>query len=224
VPPTAAVTPRALPSDPGSEAGPPPTSPSLGLTVAAVMVVSLVLGGLTSFAQTFLPDAVRPFANSASGWTLLVALVVARSRPSLALGAVLGALSFVALLLGYSAVSTLRGFPTSEELFLVAAVVVGPFVGAAAGALRMSGARAAIAVALLAGIAIGEAAYGLLVVSATTGWFTWSLIGLIGIALLVGTSVQRLHSLRLRCLAVGLTAAVGLAFFLTYTAVGSIGL
>jgi hypothetical protein len=193
------------------------------VTIATVVMASLVLGGLTSFAQTFLPDALRPFANSASGWTLLTALVIARARTRIALAAVLGALSFVALVLGYSVASTLRGFPTSEELFLVAAVVVGPFVGAAASALRLSGLRGAIAVALLAGIATGESAYGLLIVSATTGWFYWSLIGLIGVALLVWTCLRRLHSLGLRYLAVGLTATVGLAFFVSYDAVGSVG-
>ena len=194
------------------------------VTTLVVTLASLALGGLTSFAQTFLPDVLRPFANSASGWTLLTALVVARARPRLPLAAVLGALGFVALVVGYSLVSTLRGFPTSEELFLIAAVVVGPFVGVAAAALRGSGALTAAAVALLAGIAVGEGAYGLLVVSATTGWFYWSLIGVIGVALLVWTCVEQLHPLRLRGLAVGLTAVVGFVFFISYNAIGSFGL
>jgi len=45
---------------------------------AVVLVASFLLGGLTSYAQGFLPDAAAPFANSASGWTLLTALLVAR--------------------------------------------------------------------------------------------------------------------------------------------------
>lgn len=224
VTPVVDETPRAPRSSDARETTTAARIGAVAVTVAVVAGASLVLGGLTSFAQTFLPDALRPFANSASGWTLLTALVVARARTGLALGAVLGALSFTALVVGYSIVSTWRGFPTSEELFLVAAVVVGPFVGAAASALRRSGVLAAIAVAVLAGIAIGEGAYGLLMVSATTGWAYWTLIGLIGVALLAWAFLRRLDSLRLRSLAVGLTAAVALAFFLAYNAIGSISL
>ena len=94
-----------------------------------VVVASLVLGALTSHAQGVLPGPLRPFANSASGWTVLIAFIVwrigARTLPS----AVFGLASFVALVLG-------SGF--------------------------------------LAGIAIGECLYGLIVVSGTTGWFYWA--------------------------------------------------
>jgi len=67
--------------------------------------------------------------------------------------AVYGAVSFVALVLGCAAVSELR-----------------------------DGRRAALGAGLLAGIALGDCAYGLLVVSATTGWFYRPLIGLLGVA------------------------------------------
>ena len=106
------------------------------------MLASALLGGATSFAQTFLPDALRPFANSASGWTLLTALVVGLCRARTLASAVLGAASFALLVLGYQYVSGLRGFPTDETLFLIVGLVVGPFVGVAASWLTRGGWRA----------------------------------------------------------------------------------
>lgn len=94
--------------------------------------VSVLLGAATSFAQTVLPDALRPFSNSASGWTVLTAGVVAACRARAKSSALLGAASFAALVLGYQLMSTLRGSPTSETVFLVIGLIVGPFVGVAA--------------------------------------------------------------------------------------------
>jgi len=88
----------------------------------------------------------------------VVWLLRGRTAPS----AVYGAVSFVALVLGYAAVSELR-----------------------------DGRRAALGAGLLAGIALGDCAYGLLVVSATTGWFYRPLIGLLGVAVLVVTLALR---------------------------------
>lgn len=44
--------------------------------IAVVAVVSFVCGVFTFFAQGFLPDAVSSFANSASGWTFVTALLL----------------------------------------------------------------------------------------------------------------------------------------------------
>lgn len=54
------------------------------LSALAVVGASLLLGGLTSWAQGALPDALASFANSPSGWTVPMALLVAAARPSLA--------------------------------------------------------------------------------------------------------------------------------------------
>lgn len=181
--------------------------------LAAVVATSLVLGGLTSPAQMLLPDALRPFANSSSGWTLLTALViVVAGRSGTAAAAALGATSFVALLIGYQAVSALRGFPDSEELFTVIAVVVGPFVGVAASWLRASGRRAALGVAVLAGIGAGDGANGLLRLVPTTGWVYWTLIGVIALALLAVIAVRRLRAPADRILAIAGTVAVAAAY------------
>jgi hypothetical protein len=188
----------------------------------AVSAAGALLGGATSFAQTFLPDALRPFANSASGWTLLTALTVAACRARTAPAALFGAVSFVALVLGYQFVSGLRGFPTSETLFLIIGVIVGPFVGVAASWLHRDGWRALLGCGALSGIAVGEGVYGLVKISDTTGWFYWTLIGLVGIGLLVVTALHRIHSTRSRVVLVALVLAVSATFFFVYTAAGEI--
>jgi hypothetical protein len=187
-----------------------------------VVLVSLLLGGATSFAQTFLPDALRPFANSASGWTLLTALAVTLCRARTAPSVLFGAASFASLVLGYQFVSGLRGFPTDETLFLIIGLVVGPFVGVAASWLRRGGWRAILGCGILAGIALGEAAYGLILVSESTGWFYWTLIAVVGLALLAHTAVCQLHSASTRVAAIGLVLAVATGFYFAYTAVGQI--
>lgn len=194
---------------------------------AAVLGASFLLGGLTSYAQGFLPDAAAPFANSASGWTVLTALLVAWSardpRARTWHAAVLGAASFVLLVLGYTVAADLRGFFYDPTLFGVAGLVVGPFVGVAAAWLRRTGARAALGTALLAGIGLGESVYGLTTVVETTGATYWVVIGAVALVLLAGMLVRRLRDgLPVALAAVG-TAVVATAFVLAYRALGTIG-
>ena len=189
------------------------------LQLVLVVLVAAVLGGTTSFAQGFLPDALRPFANSASGWTLLTALTVALCRARTVPSAVFGAGAFAALVLGYQVVSGLRGYPTDETLFLVVGIVVGPFIGVAASWLHRDQWRAAIGCAVLAGVALGEGAFGLLLLSEWTGWFYWTAIGLAGLGLLAHTLLRRVHARRTRIGAIVLTALVGAAFFGAYLGV-----
>ncbi|MCU1406243.1 MAG: hypothetical protein JWQ43_2546 [Glaciihabitans sp.] len=195
------------------------------LTVLLLLVAAggVLLGGATSFAQTFLPDALQPFANSASGWTLLTALMVAACRARTLPFAVYGAVSFVMLVLGYQVVSGLRGFPTSETLFLIAGILVGPFVGIAASWLNRDGWRAMIGCGVLAGIAIGEGVYGLTLVADTTGYLYWTVICVVGVGMLFTTAVRRLHSWPARLTATALVALVGAAFYFTYIWAGQLG-
>ena len=102
---------------------------------------SLLLGIPTFYAQGSLPEAWRSFANSASGWTLLTALLVFGARASTRLAAVLGGLSFLLLVLGYTVAAEPEGLFYSPLLFGVVGMVVGPFVGMAAAWLRLRGAR-----------------------------------------------------------------------------------
>ena len=116
---TRTPTTHARPSHPAARAG-------------IVVVASFLLGGVTSYAQGFLPDAFASFANSASGWTLLTALLLFWSRLRTAPAALLGAVSFVLLVLGYTVASQVRGYVYDPLLFSAVGVVAGPFVGVAA--------------------------------------------------------------------------------------------
>jgi hypothetical protein len=160
----------------------------------AVVAASLLLGGLTSWAQGFLPDALSSFANSPSGWTALTALLVAAVRPSLGWGAVLGVASFVSLVLGYTIASELRGYVYHPLFWSLVGVVAGPFVGAAAAAVVGRHAlRAAIGAGALAGVLVADGIYGLTVVAASTSPVYWTICLVLG-AVLVATSVVRHRS------------------------------
>ncbi|WP_322919382.1 DUF6518 family protein [Nocardioides renjunii] len=161
---------------------------------AAVVGTSLLLGGLTSWAQGVLPDALAPFANSPSGWTLLTVLVVATARPSLGAGAALGVASFVSLVLGYTAASELRGLSYDPVFWGVVGVVAGPVVGAAAAAVvDRRPVVAAVGAGVLAGVLVADGIYGLTVVGGSTSPVYWTLCLVAGCAL-VGTTAVRLRS------------------------------
>jgi hypothetical protein len=185
-----------------------------------VVGLSFLLGGLTSYAQGFLPDGFASFANSASGWTVLTALLVFWSRARTAPAAVLGAVSFVLLVLGYMVAAQVRGYVYDPMLFTAVGVVVGPFVGVAASWLRRSGVRAALGTALLAGIGIGEAAYGLTIIGDTTSPVYWTVIGVAGVALLGGMVVRRLGGALPVALAAGGAVALAAAFYVAYSSLG----
>src|SRR5687767_5031699 len=91
---------------------------------AVVAVASFLLGAATFFAQGFLPDALRPFANSASGWTLVTVLLLTCVRVGPAVAALLGATSFVLLTVGYSAAAQLQDLFYDPTLFGLVGVVV----------------------------------------------------------------------------------------------------
>jgi len=200
---------------------PPQRRRRVAIELFIVVAASLMLGGLTSFAQGILPDQLRPFANSASGWTVLTALIVWRIGERTLPSVVFGLASFVALVLGYTVASELRGFTYSPVLFGVIGAIVGPFVGAAASWLRRTEWRAALGSGFLAGIALGESLYGLVVVASTTGWLYWALIGVAGVALLAATLVHRAGRRAPGILGVAVALTIAGAFFLAYSAVGS---
>jgi hypothetical protein len=185
--------------------------------IALLAILSFVLGGLTSYAQGFLPDEIVSFANSSSGWTVLTALLVYWSRARTVPAAVLGATSFVLLVLGYTVASQVRGYFYDPLLFSVVGVAAGPFVGVAASWMRATGVRAALGTALLAGIGVGESVYGLTVVHESTSPVYWTAIGVAGLVLLAGMLVRRIRGALPVALAIGGTAVVATAFFVAYT-------
>jgi len=190
--------------------------------------VGLVLGGATSFGQQYLPDGLRPFANSNSGWTLLAFVVVVvctrwGSARRWWVAAGLGLVVFHALLQGYAIVSTLRGFPDSYgpgDFYFVVATLAGPVVGlaglawgAASGLVRAAGAG------VVAAVMIGDGTWGLLRVLETTGWLWWVLSIAIGVGLLAWTLLRRLERSRDRVVTVVLTVLGATAFVLLFSAV-----
>ncbi|MXG88899.1 DUF6518 family protein [Nocardioides flavescens] len=180
------------------------------LAVALVAVASLLVGALTSWAQGVLPDALASFANSPSGWTLLTAALVAAARPSLGWGALSGVVSFVALVLGYTLASELRGLTYDPTLWGAVGVVAGPFVGVAAAAVVGRRPRwAALGAGALSGVLIADGLYGLTVVADTTSPVYWTACLVAG-ALVVLATVARLRT----------PAAVGLVLVTTAAAVG----
>jgi hypothetical protein len=164
------------------------------LTAVTVVAGSLLLGGVTSWAQGVLPEALASFANSPSGWTALTALLVAAGRPSLVWGAALGVASFVALVWGYTVASELRGLSYDPVLWSVVGIVAGPFVGGAAAAIV--GRRpvpASLGTGALAGVLFADGIYGLTFVGSSTSPVYWTLCLAAGAAL-VAVMVGRLRT------------------------------
>ncbi|WP_245991232.1 DUF6518 family protein [Bogoriella caseilytica] len=189
-----------------------------------VAVLSFVLGGLTFYAQGFLPDAAVPFANSSSGWTLLTSLLVFGSRFRPAAAAVLGAVSFVLLVLGYAVVAGLEGLYYNPLLFSMIGVIAGPAVGAATSWLRARGFRAAAGTGVLAGIGLGDGLFGLTVVHETTEPGYWWAVVAIAVILLAVMLVRRIRGAGPAILAVAGSAAMAGAFLIVYQYVGARGL
>lgn len=188
VPPVAVST-RELTPVPDDEAM--STVARTALSVVAVVAGSLLLGGLTAWAQGVLPDAMASFANSPSGWTVLTALLVATARPTVAWGAALGVVSFVSLVLGYAVASGLRGLAYDPLLWSVVGIIAGPFVGAAAAAVvGRDAVRTVLGAGVLAGVLIADGIYGLTIVSASTSPVYWTLCLVLGALLVVGTAVR----------------------------------
>lgn len=192
------------------------------MTRAAVVAASsLLCGAITFFAQGFLPDAVNSFANSASGWTLVTVLLLTGVRAGPAAAALLGATSFVLLTVGYAVAAQLRGLDYDPTMFAVVGVVVGPFVGVATSWLRaMPSWRPALGTALLAGIGVGEASYGLTTVAGTTSPVYWWLIGAAAVSLLGMMLLRRIYGMLWRALVVLGTCLTAAAFLLAYRWIG----
>jgi len=193
------------------------------LRSAVVPVASFALGALTSYAQGLLPGALAPLANSVSGWTLVTVVLVAWARPRVGAAAVLGAASFVLLVAGYTAASHVRGLTYDPTRFGVVGLVAGPLVGVAAVWLRADGVRAGLATALLAGIGLGEAVYGLTTVADTTGVGYWAAIGVAALVLAAGMLARRLRGAVPVVLGTAGTALVAGVFVLAYRAFGALG-
>lgn len=176
------------------------------LTGVGIIVGSLVLGGLTSAAQGLLPGSLRSFANSPSGWTLLTVVLIAAARPRMLPAAVLGAVSFVCLVLGYTIVSELRGLSYSPLFWGAIGVVAGPVIGwSTAAAFARGSLLNTFGSSLIAGVLITDAVYGLTVTADTTSPVYWWIVGVAGVLVLVLCATRRRLSGRYLALLLGLT-------------------
>ncbi len=150
------------------------------LALLLPIVVGGAVGALTAYAQGWLGDGLSSLANSAGPWSL-AAFAVARRRRLLVSGATAAAVTLWCCELGYALATIVRGGPnaTSTVLFwLAAGLLAGPALGVAAVWSRRGGVLSAIGFAVLAGVFVGEAAYGWSSVADTTdcatGRSSWS--------------------------------------------------
>jgi hypothetical protein len=115
--------------------------------------------------------------------------------------------SFVLLVWGYTAAAPAY----SPVLFTVVGLFAGPLVGAATAWIRVCDLPAEVGMALLSGIAVGDAAYGLTRISDSTHPAYWILIGLIGMALIAVTITRAHASARVGVVLVSLVGTVFVA-------------
>lgn len=109
----------------------------VGQAVLILVLVCAVVGGLTSPAQQFLPDALRSLANAVGPWLAAVEIAVYAGRSRLVLSLILGVVGFVLLNVSYAVVSVLRGYPyTPANFWSIVAIPSGIAVGLSAAWLR----------------------------------------------------------------------------------------
>jgi hypothetical protein len=190
--------------------------------VAIALAGALVLGGLTSLGQQYLPSWLNSLSNSAGGWTMLSFLLVwlGRARPVLA--AVLGVVAFVALTEGYGIVSNWRGYFYSEPFagrWTIVGLLAGPVLGVAASLTRHgSPLWRLLGVTPLSAVLLGEGVWALRTVADTTSPVYWWLEIVLSVVFLAVAFVRVRAAWWQGVIAVGVWAAGSVAF------VGVIGL
>lgn len=165
--------------------------------VLGVLAASFLVGAATSYGQTVLPDELRPFANSASGWTIVAALLLWSVPVGLVTSAVLGAASFVLLTVGYAVASNARGFYYDPMLWSTIGLLAGPVVGTSVWLAKQSRPLlAAVGAGCIGGILIGDAVHGYVTVRDSTGAFYWVALALITVGWLAWFGIRRLREPR----------------------------
>lgn len=152
---------------------------SAALAIAVVVPGALIFGGLTSFAQTYLPLPLVSFANSAGGWTMLCFLLVWLSRARPLLAGLLGVAALLALTEGYAAVSLWRGYFYAEPfstVWTLVALLAGPVIGLGAALCRHGSLLwRVLGVTPLSAVLLGDGVRGLLTVADTTTPVYWTI-------------------------------------------------
>jgi Family of unknown function (DUF6518) len=142
-----------------------------------VVLTTVVVGGLTSPAQQYLPDAIRSLANAAGPWFVVVLIAVRLGRSPLVLAILLAIVGFVLLTASYGVVSEIRGFPWAfVNIWTIVAIPAGVAVGVATTWLRSKRKLlVAAGAAVPAVVLIAEGIYGLSAILSTTGPWVWIL-------------------------------------------------
>lgn len=194
------------------------------LNVLVVVLGSLAVGVGLSFGQGLAVEGIAPLFNSALPVVTLAAFAALAGRELWAcvvLAGVAGPLAMV----GYYGASTLRGLGASSSsllLWVTAGVLAGSVMGAAVWAMRQPASDApapwvrGLAVGFWPGIAIGEAAHGLVRISDTTPTAYWWAQALLGVVVLVALASSRLRSVTAWLVAVASAVTVAAALFVTY--------
>jgi hypothetical protein len=189
-----------------------------------VVVGSVLAGVALSFGQDLAVEGIAPLFNSALPVVTLAA-AVALAGESLSSCVVLAASAGPLAMVGYYGASILRGFGASSSsvlLWVSAGVVAGSVMGAAVWAMRQPHQAPptawvrGLAVGFWPGVALGEAAHGLVRIADTTPSAYWWAQGVAGVVVLVVLAARCLWSVPPRLVCVASAGAVAAALFLVY--------
>jgi hypothetical protein len=150
--------------------------------LSAVLVAvfgAMLIGGLTSLGQQYLPAWMNSLANSVGGWTMLSFLLVWLGRAKPLLASVLGVVVFILLTESYSVVSEWRGFDDGDpftSIWTVVGLVAGPLLGVSAALVRHAPPLwRVLGVTPLSAVLLGEGIWALNTIVDTTSPVYWSI-------------------------------------------------
>lgn len=148
--------------------------------------MGFVAGGLTAYAQGWLGNGVGSLANSAGPWAL-AAFAVALFARGVGSAVSSSTLTLIACELGYVAATEVRGgsnAASTVQFWLIAAVLAGPPLGAAAAWSRRAShwLPAGAGAGVIGGVLTGEGAYGLTEIADTTSPAYWTVEVVLGVA------------------------------------------
>ena len=160
--------------------------------LSAVLVAvlgAMLIGGLTSLGQQFLPAWMNSLANSVGGWTMLSFLLVWLGRAKPLLASVLGVVVFILLTESYSVVSEWRGFDDGDpftSIWTVVGLIAGPVLGVSAALVRHAPPLwRVLGVTPLSAVMLGEGIWALNTIIDTTSPVYWSIEIVLSVLFLV---------------------------------------
>lgn len=193
---------------------------ALGTAVAGTLLAGVGM----SFGQTFGPEWLAPLFNSAAPVVAIAAASALAGRRlwhAVALGAFAGPLVMV----GYYGTAALRGFGVSSSWILfwcTVGVAVGAVMGSAVWTLwgpgrnGASSTRRGLAISVWPGVALGEAAHGIVRIADSTPVGYWWTEVAVGLAVLATLCTTRVRSRRGVTFAVLGTAVIAGGLYFTY--------